>query len=111
MRPADMPFPVAQARVVESGARLIAGPLLCGAWARSRQRPCRAPGRGAGSRCPRHGGRSTGPRSPAGKARSLAALAAWRIAAGPAVRSELARRAALARWGRWRAERKESRRG
>jgi len=43
--------------------------------------PCQAEGSGKGGRCRFHGGMSTGPKSPEGKARSLAAARAgyhWR---------------------------------
>ena len=48
----------------------------CGAWARSAQRPCiRKPtldkdGRPVNGRCASHGGKSTGPKTPEGLARS-----------------------------------------
>jgi hypothetical protein len=40
----------------------------CGAYARSTGKPCQAPPR-ANGRCKLHGGKSTGPRTPEGKAR------------------------------------------
>jgi hypothetical protein len=43
----------------------------CGAHARTTGRPCKAPGIGRGGRCRRHGGASTGPRTPDGMARAL----------------------------------------
>lgn len=51
----------------------------CGAWARSRGRPCEAPcfRREDGTvsrRCRMHGGASTGPKTPEGRARALANL-------------------------------------
>ena len=46
----------------------------CGARAKSTGKPCRARGTGAGGRCKLHGGASTGPRTPEGKARALANL-------------------------------------
>lgn len=49
----------------------------CRAWARSTGRPCRAPAMTNG-RCRNHGGLSTGPLTPEGKARSLANLAQYR---------------------------------
>lgn len=57
----------------------------CGAWAKSRKRPCEAPGSGRGGRCRVHGGASTGPKTAEGR--------------------ERCRQAALGRWKRWRAER------
>ena len=104
-RPRNIGDSFAGARVLGSGVRLLAAPVVCGAWARSRRRPCEAPGRGAGDRCARHGGRSTGPKTAAGKARSLAALRAWHDAAGATARSEFARRAVGARWAKARAAR------
>lgn len=55
----------------------------CGAWARSRGRPCEAPcwRRPDGTlskRCRMHGGMSTGPKTPEGKAKALACLARGR---------------------------------
>lgn len=44
----------------------------CGAHARSTGKPCQAPPR-ANGRCKLHGGKSTGPRTPEGKARVAAA--------------------------------------
>jgi hypothetical protein len=46
---------------------------ICGAKTRT-GKPCQAPGNGRGARCKLHGGKSTGPKTQAGKARSLAAL-------------------------------------
>jgi hypothetical protein len=51
---------------------------LCGAKTRS-GKPCKAPGLGRGRRCKLHGGKSTGPKTPEGKTRSLAALRGGRI--------------------------------
>jgi hypothetical protein len=45
----------------------------CGAYARNTGKPCQAPGLGRGGRCKLHGGKSTGPRTEAGKARSAQA--------------------------------------
>jgi hypothetical protein len=45
----------------------------CGAKTRT-GKPCQAPGNGSGGRCKLHGGKSTGPKTQDGKARSLAAL-------------------------------------
>ena len=57
----------------------------CGARTRKGGR-CRARGLGKGGRCKFHGGSSTGPRTPEGKARSLAAARAgyqrWRATSG-----------------------------
>ncbi len=57
----------------------------CGARTR-RGTPCRARGLGKGGRCRFHGGASTGPRTPEGLARSLAAARAgyarWRAKQG-----------------------------
>ena len=47
----------------------------CGARTRSGH-PCRRKGLGKGGRCPNHGGMSTGPRTPEGRARISAALKA-----------------------------------
>lgn len=64
---------------------------LCGARTR-RGTACQCQGAGAGGRCRWHGGLSTGPRTPEGKARVSAAV--------------------RARWARWRKERdKASRKG
>jgi hypothetical protein len=57
---------------------------LCGAATRNGT-SCRRKGRGRGGRCPNHGGCSTGPRTPEGKARI----------------SQASRK----RWARWRSER------
>jgi len=46
----------------------------CGALARSTGKPCKAPGKGRGGRCRRHGGASTGPRTEDGMARLKAAV-------------------------------------
>ena len=46
---------------------------VCGAKTRT-GKPCQAPGNGRGGRCKLHGGKSTGPKTQEGKARSLAAL-------------------------------------
>lgn len=43
-------------------------PMLCGATTRTGT-PCMRKGHGRGGRCPNHGGRSTGPRTPEGRAR------------------------------------------
>jgi hypothetical protein len=55
---------------------------LCGAWAKSRKRPCQRKARENG-RCPNHGAFSTGPTTPEGKARWLKAVKAswkrWRL--------------------------------
>jgi hypothetical protein len=45
----------------------------CGAYARSTGQPCKAKAL-ANGRCKNHGGMSTGPRTPEGKARALANL-------------------------------------
>ena len=69
----------------------------CGARTRSGH-PCRAAGRGCGGRCALHGGRSTGPTSPAGRARvksvwsdlgRVAAVCRWRPAEGQRLLAEL----------------------
>lgn len=60
--------------------RLTTARRTCGARCRDGH-PCRAPGLGRGGRCRRHGGASTGPTSPEGRARSLAALRRRRVAA------------------------------
>ena len=58
---------------------------VCGAWAKSRNRPCQRKARENG-RCPNHGAFSTGPRTPEGKARWLKAVKAswkrWRLENG-----------------------------
>lgn len=46
---------------------------VCGAKSRNGT-PCQAPGNGKGGRCKLHGGKSSGPKTQEGKARSLAAL-------------------------------------
>ena len=46
---------------------------VCGAKTRT-GKPCQAPGNGRGGRCKLHGGKSTGPKTQEGQARSLAAL-------------------------------------
>jgi hypothetical protein len=57
----------------------------CGAWARSRKHVCRGWAMPNG-RCRHHGGKSTGPRTPEGKAKVGAASArewrAWRAERG-----------------------------
>ena len=45
-----------------------AGKPLCGARKRNGE-PCQGRGKGAGGRCKYHGGKSTGPRTPEGRAR------------------------------------------
>ena len=56
--------------------------------------PCQARGFGKGGRCKFHGGASTGPRTPEGKARALAAARAgferWKAKQSPGVIDELA---------------------
>ena len=47
--------------------------VQCGAYARSTGQPCKAKAL-ANGRCKNHGGLSTGPRTPEGKARALANL-------------------------------------
>jgi len=58
----------------------------CGAKTR-KGTPCQAPGSGRGGRCRNHGGLSTGPRTPEGRARAAAAVRArwarWRAARNP----------------------------
>lgn len=56
----------------------------CGAYARSTGEPCRAPahrdpatGKPRNGRCKLHGGKSTGPRTPEGRARALRNLRQW----------------------------------
>jgi hypothetical protein len=49
----------------------------CGAFARSTGQPCKAKAL-ANGRCRNHGGMSTGPRTPEGRARSLANLKQFR---------------------------------
>lgn len=49
----------------------------CGALSRSTGKPCRQPAL-ANGRCRFHGGLSTGPRTPAGRARALANLVQYR---------------------------------
>src|SRR5262245_58234088 len=57
----------------------------CGARTRAGL-PCRRKGLGKGGRCPNHGGKSTGPRTPEGRARISAALKArWAAPRTPAV--------------------------
>lgn len=52
-------------------------PLPCGARTQAGT-PCQTPGRGKGGRCRWHGGRSTGPTSPEGKAKAMLNLPAIR---------------------------------
>lgn len=58
---------------------------FCGAYARSTGQPCKRKGLGRGGKCRNHGGMSTGPRTPEGKASMAASV--------------------RARWARYRAER------
>jgi hypothetical protein len=46
----------------------------CGAFARSTEKPCQAPGNGRGGRCKLHGGMSTGPRTEQGRQRLREAM-------------------------------------
>jgi hypothetical protein len=46
----------------------------CGAWARRLNRPCQAKALLPSGRCKHHGGLSTGPKSPEGRARARANL-------------------------------------
>lgn len=48
--------------------------MVCGAWGRQRQHPCQSKEIGRNGRCKFHGGASTGPKTPEGKARSVANL-------------------------------------
>lgn len=48
--------------------------MICGAWGRQRQRPCQSKQIERNGRCKFHGGASTGPKTPEGKARSVANL-------------------------------------
>lgn len=62
------------------GVRLMAGYNVtnrCGAKTRAGH-PCRRKPVQGKRRCPNHGGLSTGPITPEGKARALAALRRWR---------------------------------
>ena len=64
----------ARTRVVGSGGEgARKSKPVCGAKTR-KGTLCKAPGNGKGGRCKLHGGMSTGPRTPEGKTRSLAAL-------------------------------------
>ena len=56
--------------------RRLHGP--CGARTKSKGTPCRATAVKPGGRCKWHGGLSTGPKTPAGKARSADNLRRWR---------------------------------
>ena len=56
--------------------RRLHGP--CGATTKSKGAPCRATAVKPGGRCKWHGGLSTGPKTPAGKARSADNLHRWR---------------------------------
>ena len=57
----------------------------CGARTRTGQ-PCRRKGLGKGGRCPNHGGMSTGPRTPEGRARLAALLKArWALSRASAL--------------------------
>ena len=67
-------------RMMQSGERRSWKRAVEAAFARTRcnattrkGKPCQAEGSGKGGRCRFHGGMSTGPKSPEGKARSLAA--------------------------------------
>jgi hypothetical protein len=67
---------VARERASEERARLRElRNKPCGARTRAGH-PCRRQGLGKGGRCPNHGGMSTGPRTPEGRARISASLAA-----------------------------------
>lgn len=69
-------YRAALAQVIAANTRARQTPLKgekCGAHARSTGNPCRA-GALANGRCKCHGGKSTGPRTPEGKARSAANL-------------------------------------
>ena len=67
---------VARERATEERARLRElRNKPCGARTRTGL-PCRRKGWGKGGRCPNHGGRSTGPRTPEGRARISTALKA-----------------------------------
>lgn len=46
----------------------------CGAWTKHFNRPCQAKGLLPSGRCKYHGGLSTGPKTPEGRARALANL-------------------------------------
>ena len=74
---------VARERATEERARLRElRNKPCGARTRTGQ-PCRRKGLGKGGRCPNHGGMSTGPRTPEGRARLSALLKArWAVSRG-----------------------------
>ena len=76
---------VARERATEERARLRElRNKPCGARTRAGH-PCRRKGLGKGGRCPNHGGMSTGPRTPEGRARISAALKArWAARRTPA---------------------------
>lgn len=57
---------------------LAAGRVVCGAKRHRDGQPCRAKTEPGKQRCRFHGGRSTGPRTPEGKARALANLRQYR---------------------------------
>jgi hypothetical protein len=85
---------VARGRASEERARLRElRNKPCGARTRAGH-PCQRKGLGKGGRCPNHGGMSTGPRTPEGRARISASLAArWaarRAAAATAPETEKA---------------------
>ncbi len=64
----------AAAAILETRRELAAlRPRTCGARCRDGH-ACNAPANGRGGRCRRHGGASTGARTPEGRARALAAL-------------------------------------
>jgi hypothetical protein len=81
-----------------SERRVLAGREECGAWARSRGRPCQAPCVPGSRRCRLHGGLSTGARTEAGRERlravwqrwgRVAALCRWQPSVGKALAAKL----------------------
>jgi hypothetical protein len=60
-------------RAAQRRARRLARKRKCGARTRMGT-PCQALGRGRGGRCKLHGGKSTGPRTPEGRARIAEAM-------------------------------------
>ena len=77
---------VARERATEERARLRElRNKPCGARTRAGH-PCRRKGLGKGGRCPNHGGMSTGPRTPEGRARLSALLKArWALSRASAL--------------------------
>jgi len=65
---------------------------VCGAWARSANRPCLARPIDGKRRCKFHGGLSTGPRTAEGRERNRAALARGHVTQSAVARARKAKR-------------------